>query len=569
MSRQQDDDLRLQLDNELDSIRGLLFTETPDTLLPLEAATLRTKASDEPLLESVTTAGPSKVPKATASKRDDTFDQYVRELAFDQRAKPKDRTKTEEELALEEKARLEKAERRRVRRMEGAEDYDSEDDAAYNAKGPQQPAGDDLDDGFMPDDTLGALGNGLSEHPPIGSHDDGVVTDEDEEDEEDTDEDEDASGSENDGLHGSEDEDKENMDDEDRDSTASEQQALVAVKRKPARAAPSHRELPYTFECPESHEAFLEIVENIKDSDIPTVIQRIRALHHPSLAEDNKRKLVAFTGVLIDHILYVASPPSSRFNVVSHIIPHLVALTRSYSASSASHFISKLNLMEKNLKRGLSQNALEPDAKTFPGLAELALLRTVGVMWSTSDLTHAVVSPARLLMSSYLGLSRVRTMQDLASGLFLCTLWLQYESLSARFVPEAINFVVNTILHLAPHGFQKAADVPGSFPHPDLNSELCKPLRLSGPKAADDALTSSADLIGILTGSVEIHLAKSQLLLVSLRIMGRFAELYRPMDGYPELFQPILDIITGIKVRKLPESIQVSLQLKFTCRLFR
>ena len=38
----------------------------------------------------------------------------VRELAFDKGSKPKDRTKTEEELALEEKEALEKVERTRM-----------------------------------------------------------------------------------------------------------------------------------------------------------------------------------------------------------------------------------------------------------------------------------------------------------------------------------------------------------------------------------------------------------------------------------------------------------------------
>lgn len=34
----------------------------------------------------------------------------------------------------------------------------------------------------------------------------------------------------------------------------------------------------------------------------------------------------------------------------------------------------------------------------------------------------------------------VRSSQDIASGLFLTTLILQFEELSKRFVPEAVNF---------------------------------------------------------------------------------------------------------------------------------
>ncbi len=80
--------------------------------------------------------------------------------------------------------------------------------------------------------------------------------------------------------------------------------------------------------------------------------------------------------------------------------------------------------MEKNLARG----AKDPEAstsKTWPGYSELALLRLVGIVWSTSDMKHRVVGPARLLMGAYLELGRIRNLKDLASGLFLCTLWLQ------------------------------------------------------------------------------------------------------------------------------------------------
>ncbi len=60
--------------------------------------------------------------------------------------------------------------------------------------------------------------------------------------------------------------------------------------------------------------------------------------------------------------------------------------------------------MHKNLKRGLSKGALDPEAKTWPGLQELSLLRVIGQIWPTSDMNHHVVSPARLLIGAYLGL---------------------------------------------------------------------------------------------------------------------------------------------------------------------
>ena len=82
-------------------------------------------------------------------------------------------------------------------------------------------------------------------------------------------------------------------------------------------------------------------------------------------------------------------------------------------------------LMQKNLVRGLGKGALLPASKTFPGTSELALLRLIGEVWSTSDLRHPVVSPTMILIGQYLGQGRIRTVADIASGLFLCSLTYQ------------------------------------------------------------------------------------------------------------------------------------------------
>ena len=107
--QEEDENLRHELDNELDSIRSLLFTAPP---------------APGPSTESKASAP---IPDThTPDNQDKEYDQYVRELALDRRAKPKDRTKAEEEVALEEKEVLEKAERRRLRRMNGEESESDE-----------------------------------------------------------------------------------------------------------------------------------------------------------------------------------------------------------------------------------------------------------------------------------------------------------------------------------------------------------------------------------------------------------------------------------------------------------
>jgi nucleolar protein 14 len=214
--------------------------------------------------------------------------------------------------------------------------------------------------------------------------------------------------------------------------------------------------------------------------------------------------------------------------------------------------------MHKNLKRGLSRGALDPEAKTWPGLAELSLLRIIGAIWSTSDLNHAVISPTRILMGSYLGLGRVRSLADLGSGLFLCTLFLQFEQLSKRFVPEAVNFLINTVLHLAPHGYKDASSLPGSFPSPDFRSDLCGPLAID-VKRARTAGVRKANLVVILSSENSDEQVKMDILGLAFDLLGRFADLYKGLDGFIELYEPIHHVIQHIDSQTLAHGHQVSL----------
>lgn len=196
--------------------------------------------------------------------------------------------------------------------------------------------------------------------------------------------------------------------------------------------------------------------------------------------------------------------------------------------------------MHKNLKRGLSQGAANPEAKIWPGTSELVLLRMIGIIWPTSDLNHAVVSPTRILMGAYLGLGRVRSLSDVASGLFLCTLFLQYESLSKRFVPEATDFLVNALLHLAPANYKSVSPPPESFARSDFRWEACGSLPLRATKPTPKP--GKADFTMLLTLEEPSEQAKVDLLALTLDLLVKFIELYKGLDGFVELCDPMLEI---------------------------
>jgi nucleolar protein 14 len=272
VERERGENMRHELDEEFDSLRSLLYAATGSNTVPL---------GDR---ESESNSPPPPVPSIPVMETVDAYDQRVRELASDRRAKAKDRTKTEEELALEAKEALEEAERRRQRRMLGEDDDSGSDDGRHRPRGKRhrERGGDDLEDNFQDDF---AEWNGIG--PGLGME---SGTEQPEASE--------ASGSASEGETDSEESESEGSEAEDGDEGEEEEEADSspgseeddAVDDDEAMTAPT-QELPFIFPCPTSHEEFLDILEDVSDADVPTVIHRIRALYHPSLGVDNKAKL--------------------------------------------------------------------------------------------------------------------------------------------------------------------------------------------------------------------------------------------------------------------------------------
>lgn len=180
---------------------------------------------------------------------------------------------------METKEALEKAERKRLKRMMGEEDDSSDEEKGPSArkKARKQVNADDLEDDFQEeeDSQWAGLGAGLDADMSLS---------EGNEDEDGSEDEEVGEGSGDEEV--SEDESDESEADDDLDGLTGGD--ITKSKRKSKAVG---KELPYTFPCPETHDEFLSIVEDIPEEDVPTVIQRIRALYHPSLAEDNKFKL--------------------------------------------------------------------------------------------------------------------------------------------------------------------------------------------------------------------------------------------------------------------------------------
>jgi nucleolar protein 14 len=260
---------------DFNSLRDLIYAPDPSS----------TGANSIPLGDS--SRSEPAVAQLAPEPQDADYDQHVRELVYDKRAKPKDRTKTEEELALDEKEALEMAERRRRKRMLGLDESESEDEGISRRK--RKRGGDDLEDDFE-DTEWNGLGAGLGEDDDVGVGSDGEEEEEEEEGvnagEDDDEEEENSSGGE-----GEEESDNDSGEDEGEEGEHEDLVRAIKPSKAKSQSLNAPKDLPFIFPCPSSHEEFLEIVEDVEDKDVPTVVHRIRTLYHTSLAPENKFKL--------------------------------------------------------------------------------------------------------------------------------------------------------------------------------------------------------------------------------------------------------------------------------------
>jgi nucleolar protein 14 len=433
MAKQEDDDIRAGLDEDLNDIRALLNTDKrkplPSQNRLFARSELETKHSEE----------------AEGGKKPDEeyedYDKALRELAFDRRAQATDRTKTEEELALEEKEQLEKAERARKRRMEGVES-DSEDEGSnrhsHKRGGNKKqrkagaPQGDDLDDDYLDEmeHDKQELGAGLTlDDIQNGAYDLNADMETDEEDEESGEEEgsgDDDEESEIDDLEGDEVPDFGDEDDDDMNEVGQHGTVVKKASKKamaPVTSTPA--EIPYTFDCPSTHGEFLSIMEGLTTEDALVVVKRIRVLYHVKLSPENKAKMGLFFGVVVDHLGYVASTVSPLpTKVLEALGQHVFEMAQQVPDAAATVFTSKVKHMQADMSKKLR---LGQKSSCFPDVEDLAILRSLGQVFSTSDLHHLVATPASLLMAQALAQCPIRTEIDLGRGLFLTQLFLEVQ----------------------------------------------------------------------------------------------------------------------------------------------
>jgi nucleolar protein 14 len=305
-----------------------------------------------------------------------------------------------------------------------------------NKKRKREPQADDLDDDFVEEDGP-QLGHGLTLEDIMQARRDedeesgeDADADEDEDDKEDGDEDDEEGESEEESdIADLDSSDEVDFGDDDGDdmnevgingaitkTTKAPLSKLSSAQREANKSAEDY-EIPFTFECPSTHVEFLDILQDIRLEDTPTVIHRICVLYHIKLAAENRQKLQNFFGVLVDHLAHLASTESPMpLKVMDSINKQLFDLAQQMPQHAATVFIEKLTSAQAAYKDQLSVTSQFPDIKI------LVILRTLGHVFPTSDYSHPVATPAILFMTEILAQAEIRSEIDIGRGLFLSQL---------------------------------------------------------------------------------------------------------------------------------------------------
>uniref|UniRef100_A0A3Q0SD01 NOP14 nucleolar protein homolog (yeast) n=1 Tax=Amphilophus citrinellus TaxID=61819 RepID=A0A3Q0SD01_AMPCI len=492
-----------------------------------------------------------KMPKAERAdkpeekpKRDE-YDMMVRELGFEMKAQPSEKMKTPEELAKEEREKLQKLEADRLRRMMG-------DEVGDGAQSQIHLSADDLNDGFILDkhdkktlayqDGKWNLGEEEAEEDEgedeeEGEGDSGEEQELDTEEEDEVEEEEEGSDEED--GHSDLDSEQESENEEDKDASAKLKKTLTKEEMRAQQEA-AKSELPYTFAAPESYSDLKNMLRGHTSDNQRLIVARTQKSNHPSLAVGNKLKLQKLFGFLLEYIgeLAVRSPP--ELTTIDKLI-EVYALCQMFPEAACKSMQSILGDAAHSMEEATEAKG----HAAFPTLDMLIYLKVTALLFPTSDFRHPVTTPALLFISQALTKCPVRSLRDLTSGLVLCCLAVEYISFSKRFLPELINFLAGT-LHLAVQ--DKASVVP--------------PFRTSGKYSDLLVLSSSESCRSWSKKSLPLSATQKterELMCLStcLDLVKRCCLLYKDFPSFAHIFQPIRTLLSKhLSTQMLPEPLQ-------------
>ncbi|EDW24059.1 GL23927 [Drosophila persimilis] len=496
------------------------------------------------------------VAKATKDEEEakppaDAYDKLLKEMIFEPRGSVTDKLINPVELAKQEAERLEKLENERLRRMRA----EGEEDPAASAQ-PKHRSADDLDDGYFVaggeddgDDTLaydldGNLGTHLSGKAPAkeASGDEDEEADGDDDGEEEDSEDDSESEAEN-----YSDLDESEAESETEEASAEPTQRKPKKEKLKAPATTEDSSIPFTIKMPKSYEDFTELLSRHAVAQQATIVERIIKCNDPKLDGVNRENVVKLYCFLLQYLKDLFEDASEQdirqhFQLLSRLMPHLYTLTQMNPERMSSALLDVIKEKFGDHRK---------NSKTYPTLDTLVYFKLVSNVYSTSDFRHPVATPTYVFMEHILSRARVRTRQDIAMGLFVVAIALEFGSQSKRFLPSVFNFLEGILYIAIP---KRDADELVVTPPFDLDGPFSKLLAIPATaesKALEHQKLQAADLV---THTITLDF-KVRALDTALCLIQEALQLVGEHTGACYLASPFIPLLARLRLKPYPEHV--------------
>ncbi|PRP86575.1 nucleolar protein 14 [Planoprotostelium fungivorum] len=385
----------------------------------------------------------------------DDYDKAVREMAFDVRATPSERTKTAEEAAAEEREKLEKLEEERLKRMRpDDEELESVKKLKPKIDRERHMSGDALDDDWNVPVYEEPLRYSLESDPEDEEkEEEGEKQEEEEEEKEEEEEEEEGADDDEDDMV--DEEEVEEADEDDREEEKGEKKMIQMTKGG---------EIPFTLDVPQDQEELQAWTEGRNVTEISTIIQRIRSCNHPSLKEGNKEKMQNFLHILVEHYIVTVSTlhesDTLPLTLLDLLTKHITDM-RDISPDSLYKLCrERIVAFHESLSEKLSGES-RAVGSCWPSFGHLLFVKLVFSIYPSTDFEHPISTPSILLINEYISRCPIRTPKDFTLALFTCNLVLQVIRETKRYVPEVVTLLVDAIASSAGGGL--STTIPAGF----------------------------------------------------------------------------------------------------------
>jgi len=485
-----------------------------------------------------------------------------------------DKTKTEEEVAKEEAEKLEKLEAERVSRMK----------ESSVKKGPSHVTADDLSDGFAldkPKEKMVAFNIDKEKKETVTIKRDRFGNDiiiDNQEEEESNGEDESDNDNEDDDSDGDEEDDDAEEDDEDDEdeeddkfsdlesNDESEEEGnekelndkkkrptLKSEKSKIAKGTEkSHKdELPFTFSAPCSYQELATLLHGHSCQEQATIVGRLRACHHPSLAEGNKDKLESIHLYLLQYWGQLAADSPLDTRLITQLTPQIWEMSQMFKESTAK-------ALQTYIVQRQSEHAAFVEKRggrgCMPSVETILHLLLVDALFPTSDFSHPAATPALTFMSQILTEAPPKSSKDVYIGLLLCSIILKFVSLSKKYVPEVVTFLQGLLCLAIPS--EKSNKDIRMFPPFKQSSKIAQLLMVETSCDTCQEEWSLNDILSKDSKDLDSDEFRCYAINTLLGVMAQYLELWEELPCIKWIVQPWLAPLAALPTDNYPENLQ-------------